>query len=100
MLQLKNISKSYKNKVGEDTVALRNVSLVLEDTGMVFITGESGCGKSTLLNVLGGLDTYSSGTYLIEGRDFKRLSDKDIDAFRLYFPSWPGGGGSLVYREF
>jgi len=82
MLQLKNISKSYKNKVGEDTVALRNVSLVLEDTGMVFITGESGCGKSTLLNVLGGLDTYSSGTYLIEGRDFKRLSDKDIDAFR------------------
>lgn len=82
MLQLKNISKTYKNKVGEDTHALRSVSLTLEDTGMVFITGESGCGKSTLLNVLGGLDTYTSGTYLVEGRDFKRLSPRDVDAFR------------------
>ena len=82
MLQLKNISKVYKNKVGEDTHALRSVNLTLEDTGMVFITGESGCGKSTLLNILGGLDTYSSGSYLVEGRDFKRLSPKDVDAFR------------------
>ena len=82
MLQLKNISKVYKNKVGEDTHALRNVSLVFEDTGLVFVTGESGCGKSTLLNILGGLDTYTSGTLMVEGRDFKRFSEKDKDAFR------------------
>ena len=51
MIELKEVSKIYRSKKSVDTLALKNVSLTLEDKGMVFILGKSGSGKSTLLNL-------------------------------------------------
>ena len=61
MIELRNVSKTYKSKKGSSTHALNNVSITFGETGMTFILGKSGSGKSTLLNLLGGLDKYDSG---------------------------------------
>lgn len=82
MIELKNISKSYKSKKGKDTLALNNVSLTLNNKGMVFILGKSGSGKSTLLNVIGGLDKYDSGEMTILGKSSKDFTQADFDSYR------------------
>lgn len=56
MLELRNISKTYKPKKGAPMRALKNVTLSFDDRGMVFVLG-----NSTLLNIIGGLDTVDSG---------------------------------------
>lgn len=61
MIELKNVSKTYKSKKGKSTKALDDVSITFAKKGMTFILGKSGSGKSTLLNLLGGLDKYDSG---------------------------------------
>ncbi len=74
VIELKNITKIYKSKKGQDTTALKNINLKLGNKGLTFILGKSGSGKSTLLNILGGLDTYTSGELLINNKktkDFK-----------------------------
>ena len=53
MLELRNISKTYKPKEGAPVRALKSVTLSFDDRGMVFVLGKSGCGKSTLLNLIG-----------------------------------------------
>ncbi|MDR2047543.1 MAG: ABC transporter ATP-binding protein/permease [Clostridiales bacterium] len=81
MLSLKNITKDYL--AGENTVrALRNVSVDFGDSGFVAVLGASGCGKTTLLNIIGGLDRYTSGDLLINGRSTKDFADSDWDAYR------------------
>lgn len=82
MIELKNITKSYKSKKGKDTLALNNISLKLNNKGMVFILGKSGSGKSTLLNILGGLDKYDSGDMLILGKSSKDFTQADFDSYR------------------
>ncbi len=82
MLEIKNIIKKYKPKKGVQVVALDNVSLKLQDKGMVFILGKSGSGKSTLLNVLGGLDKFDSGEIIIKGKSSKAFSQSDFDSYR------------------
>ncbi len=76
LIQLENITRQYQ--MGEEIVhALRGVSLTIEPNEYVAIMGPSGSGKSTLMNILGCLDTPTSGRYILEGED---VSDLDEDA--------------------
>lgn len=85
MLEIKNVSKTYRPKKGVPVKALDNVSLKFEDKGMVFILGKSGSGKSTLLNVLGGLDRADEGEFIIKGKSSKDFSQSDFDSYRNTF---------------
>lgn len=81
MLSLKNITKDYE--VGGETIhALRGVSMDFRDSEFVSVLGQSGCGKTTLLNIIGGLDKYSSGDLVINGRSTKQYKEKDWDTYR------------------
>ena len=80
-LKLENIVKVY----GQDenvVQALKGVSVNFRRNEFVSILGPSGCGKTTLLNIVGGLDRYSSGDLIIEGKSTKDFNDKDWDAYR------------------
>ena len=81
MLQLKDIVKNYA--AGENTVrALRGISLQFRKHEFVSILGPSGCGKTTMLNIIGGLDKYTSGDLVIDGRSTKKYKDRDWDTYR------------------
>lgn len=81
MLQLKNIVKDYVS--GDTTVqALRGIDITFRDSEFVSILGQSGCGKTTLLNIIGGLDQYTSGDLIINGRSTKKYKDSDWDTYR------------------
>ncbi len=81
MLQLKDIVKKYKT--GDTTVdALKGVSLTFRNSEFVSILGQSGCGKTTLLNIIGGLDQYTSGDLVINGKSTKQFKDRDWDTYR------------------
>lgn len=83
MLQLKNITKDYIS--GDSTVhALKGVSINFRKSEFVSILGQSGCGKTTLLNIIGGLDRYTSGDLIINGKSTKEFKDRDWDAYRNY----------------
>ena len=81
MLQLKNIVKDY-DAGGSVVHALKGVSLSFRESEFVAILGQSGCGKTTLLNIIGGLDRYTSGDLVINGRSTKDFSDRDWDTYR------------------
>lgn len=85
MLEIRNVTKIYRSKTGEQVTALDNVSIAFPETGMVFILGKSGSGKSTLLNVIGGLDSYDSGEFVIMGKSSKDFGGSDFDAYRNTF---------------
>jgi len=81
MLELKEIIKQYP--AGDKPVkALRGVSLKFRQSEFVSILGPSGCGKTTLLNIIGGLDQYTSGDLVINGKSTKDFKDRDWDAYR------------------
>ncbi len=81
MLTLKDIRKDYKT--GDTTVrALDGVSLSFRKSEFVSILGQSGCGKTTLLNIIGGLDKYTSGDLIINGKSTKDFRDGDWDVYR------------------
>jgi len=82
MIELKNVSKTYKSKKGNNTKALDNVTLKFDNAGMTFILGKSGSGKSTLLNIIGGLDKYDSGDMSILGKSSKDFTQADFDSYR------------------
>ena len=81
MLELRNITKEYPAG-GQPVEALKGVSLEFRESEFVSILGPSGCGKTTLLNIIGGLDQYTSGDLLINGRSTKDYKDRDWDAYR------------------
>src|SRR5690554_6429457 len=81
MLDLKNIKKDYM-LAGKPFPALKGIDLNFKDNEFVSILGPSGCGKTTLLNLIGGLDRYTSGDLLIEGKSTKDFKDQDWDAYR------------------
>lgn len=87
MLEIRDVSKTYRAKSGVAVKALDRVSLTFPDKGMVFLLGKSGSGKSTLLNVLGGLDTFDAdgGEVIIKGRSSKDFRRSDFDAYRNTF---------------
>lgn len=81
IIHIENITKNYK--VGTQVVrALRSVSLDIYKGEYVAIMGASGSGKSTLMNILGCLDTPSSGKYVLNGKDVSRLSDDRLAEIR------------------
>ena len=81
MLILTDVKKDYR--VGNQVVhALRGVSLSFGDSGFVSILGQSGCGKTTLMNVVGGLDRYTSGDVIIDGKSTEHYSEKDWNTYR------------------
>ena len=81
MLRLQSIVKDYQ--AGDATVhALRGVSLNFRESEFVAILGHSGCGKTTLLNIIGGLDQYTSGDLVINGKSTKDFTDSDWDSYR------------------
>ncbi len=81
MLELKKIKKDYP--AGDGIVhALKGIDLQFRQNEFVSILGQSGCGKTTLLNIIGGLDHYTSGDLIINGRSTKEYNDRDWDAYR------------------
>ena len=82
MLELQGITKIYKSGRRGKCCALNEVSFNLPERGMVFVLGKSGSGKSTLLNILGGLDSASSGELQIDGNPFSSLTSAQQDDYR------------------
>ena len=83
MLKLKNIKKTYIT--GDEKVeALKGIDIEFRESEFVSILGQSGCGKTTLLNIIGGLDRYTSGDLIINGKSTKDFKDRDWDAYRNY----------------
>ncbi len=81
MLQLRNIVKDYHT--GDEVVqALKGVSVNFRRNEFVSILGQSGCGKTTLLNIVGGLDQYTSGDLVINGKSTKDFKSRDWDSYR------------------
>ena len=81
MLELKGITKDYPS--GDSVVhALKGISVTFRDREFVSILGQSGCGKTTLLNIIGGLDQYTRGDLVINGRSTKSYLDRDWDTYR------------------
>ena len=81
MLSLKQIIKNYVS--GNETVqALKGIDIEFRENEFVSILGPSGCGKTTLLNIIGGLDRYTSGDLVINGKSTKEFKDSDWDTYR------------------
>ena len=81
MLRLKNIVKDYVT--GDTTVnALKGININFRESELVSILGPSGCGKTTMLNIIGGLDRYTSGDLVINGKSTKLFTDADWDTYR------------------
>jgi len=81
MLKLSNIKKQYK--MGDNVIdALRGVDLEFRECEFVSILGPSGCGKTTTLNIIGGLDRYTDGDLIINGRSTREYKDSDWDTYR------------------
>lgn len=93
MIVLKEIEKIYQTKNSPQVVALKNINLTFESKGMVFITGKSGCGKSTLLNILGALDSCTSGSMIIENKNINEFTEKELDNYRNSYVGF-------VFQEF
>ena len=81
MLKLDRIKKTYP-MADNEVVALKGVSIEFRKSEFVSILGPSGCGKTTLLNIVGGLDRYTSGDLVINGKSTKLYTDKDWDSYR------------------
>lgn len=81
IVSAKNVNKIYK--VGETTItALNNLSFEIAEGEFTVILGPSGAGKTTLLNLIGGMDTITSGDLLINNTNIKGLSDKELTKYR------------------
>ncbi|MEG2014631.1 MAG: ABC transporter ATP-binding protein, partial [Clostridia bacterium] len=82
MLKLNSICKNYVMSKDLTVNALKNVTLAFRPCEFVAVLGPSGCGKTTLLNIIGGLDHYTSGDLMINGKSTKEYTDSDWDNYR------------------
>lgn len=81
LLKLKGITKEYITG-GSSVMALKGINLEFREHEFVSILGHSGCGKTTLLNIIGGLDRYTDGDLIINGKSTKTFKDADWDTYR------------------
>ena len=81
-IKINNLSKIYNQGKENEIKALNDVSFQLEEGSFVVILGNSGAGKSTLLNILGGMDTPTSGNYYIGDEDIASYSNQKLSLFR------------------
>ena len=80
-IEFKNVYKKYK--MGEVTInALSNTNFKIEKGELVVIVGPSGAGKTTTLNILGGMDTATSGSVLVDGKEVTKLKGKELIKYR------------------
>lgn len=82
MIELQNISKSYKIGDAQKLCAVNDISLTINDGEMAAIIGASGAGKSTLLKIIGLSERADSGRYILDGRDITNCSDKEAAGLR------------------
>lgn len=84
MIELRSLNKSYH--MGQSVLhVLKDIDLLIKEGEMVSIMGSSGSGKSTMLNILGILDGYQSGEYLLDGKLIKKLSERKAARYRNRF---------------
>lgn len=81
MIQVSNLTKIYKTD-GSETVALNDISFRVKKGEFVAIMGPSGSGKSTLMHILGALDTPTTGTYTLDGKEISKLTDDELAKIR------------------
>ena len=82
-VEFRKVKKQYR--MGEVTIdALRDITFEIEKGEICVIVGASGAGKTTLLNILGGMDTLTSGKVLLDGRDISHYSSKALTKYRRY----------------
>ena len=72
-IKLQNVSRKYTAGKNKEFYAVRNVSLIFDDTGITAISGKSGSGKSTIINMIGGIDSPTEGQLYIDGVDITRM---------------------------
>jgi len=78
---LKNVTKDFSS--GEDVLhVLKGINLEIYQEEFIVVLGESGCGKTTMMNIIGGMDSMTSGQLLVEGKDFSHPSDQELTAYR------------------
>ena len=82
MIEISNINKKYTSKTKEDVLAIQDVNLKFNTTGLVFILGKSGSGKSTFLNILGGLDSANTSRIFINGKKLNRFNETILSEYR------------------
>ena len=81
IVELRGVTKIYGEKENQ-VMALHNINLEIERGSMVSIVGASGSGKSTLLNIMGGVDTPSDGTVIVDGKEITKYNDDELSIFR------------------
>lgn len=80
-IEFKNVNKEYK--MGEISIkALENTSFEIDKGELTVIVGPSGAGKTTALNILGGMDTITSGNVIVDGKDISKLNKKNLTKYR------------------
>ena len=81
LMELKDIVKEYQS--GEEIMrVLRGINLKIYKNEFVVVLGESGCGKSTMMNIVGGMDYANSGSLFLEGKDFSKPDEKELEEYR------------------
>jgi len=104
LIRLEHVTKTFKGDEDEPTVALNDVTVVIDRGEYVCVSGPSGCGKSTFLSILGLLETPTSGRYFLNGRDVSRLTTSERARTRsldigLIFQSFNLIGDMSVYEN-